>query len=345
MGASGECQTRQKSFRGPLAPLDEDLSLHFRGPFHLKEFAVYNTSGIKKRDTVSNPEKQKADHIIVERTDTVVATINGQVVSWRNNWLGPQSTGPVSVGSVKWTTSTSPASTPSSHQPAPLGGEWRRVAYYSAERRTAQNVVFLGNYGGQGSGLFDNVWGNSLSYLNADGNGGSSSAQILKDVSIPSNTEFSIFSAERCGNSCGFSRASDVAYKGFEGANKIFLFHFKMPLDGDRGFNGDMPALWALNGRIPRTAQYNSCSCWTTGCGEVDIFEALAKGDRKCISAFHLTKFAQSPNWFDRPVDRYVKVAVMFLGASSSVVITKLPYETEFSDDLKDSLVESWSGN
>lgn len=118
-----------------------------------------------------------------------------------------------------------------------------------------------------------------------------------------------------------------------------------MPLDGDRGFNGDMPALWALNGRIPRTAQYNSCSCWTTGCGEVDIFEALAKGDRKCISAFHLTKFAQSPNWFDRPVDRYVKVAVMFLGASSSVVITKLPYETEFSDDLKDSLVESWAGS
>lgn len=122
---------------------------------HLKEFAVYNTSRINKRDTVSNPEKQKADQITVERTDTVVATINGQVVSWRDNWFGSQSTRPVSVGSVKWTTSTSPASTPSSHQPAPLGGEWRRVAYYSAERRTAQNVVFLGNYGGQGSGLFD----------------------------------------------------------------------------------------------------------------------------------------------------------------------------------------------
>lgn len=56
------------------------------------------------------------------------------------------------------------------------------------------------------------MWGNSLSYLHADGNGGSSSPQTLKDVYIPSNKEFSIFSAEKCDESCGFSRAQDVAY-------------------------------------------------------------------------------------------------------------------------------------
>jgi hypothetical protein len=56
------------------------------------------------------------------------------------------------------------------------------------------------------------TWGNSLSYLNANGNGGSSSPKILKDVFIPSNKEFSIFSSEKCDESCGYSRVPDVAY-------------------------------------------------------------------------------------------------------------------------------------
>lgn len=55
-------------------------------------------------------------------------------------------------------------------------------------------------------------FGNSLAYLNANGNGGSASPQILRDMLIPSNNEFSIFSAEKCGPECGFSRAQDVAY-------------------------------------------------------------------------------------------------------------------------------------
>lgn len=56
------------------------------------------------------------------------------------------------------------------------------------------------------------TYGYSLSYLNAEGNGGSNSAQTLNDVFIPSNKEFSIFSGQKCDESCGFSRAQDVAY-------------------------------------------------------------------------------------------------------------------------------------
>jgi hypothetical protein len=56
------------------------------------------------------------------------------------------------------------------------------------------------------------TWGNSLSYLNAKGTGGSSSPKVLKHIYIPSNKEFSIWSAEKCDESCGYSRAQDVAY-------------------------------------------------------------------------------------------------------------------------------------
>lgn len=57
---------------------------------------------------------------------------------------------------------------------------------------------------------------------------------------------------------------------GFGGADKIFLMEFTMPMDGKTGFNGDMPAIWMLNAKIPRTIQYGKaeCSCWSSGCGE-----------------------------------------------------------------------------
>ncbi|KAJ6442944.1 Protein TOS1 [Purpureocillium lavendulum] len=267
MGSNGQCSMQDKSYDGPLGPLDDELSIHIRGPFHLKEAAVYN--------------------------------------------LG-------------------------------AGNNWNRVAYYNAERRQADNMVFMGNYGGQGSGVFDYKWGNSLSYLNADGTAGTGSPQVLKDVQVPSGKEFSIFSGQRCDGSCGFSRANDVAYKGFGGGNKVFLFHFKMPLDGNRGFNGDMPALWALNARIPRAAQYNACNCWQTGCGEFDIFEVLAKGDRKCKSTFHMASGFGSSDYFARPVDGFVKIAVVLSAKTSAVSIHRLDYNTGFESSFSDATVFGW---
>jgi hypothetical protein len=66
----------------------------------------------------------------------------------------------------------------------------------------------------------------------------------------------------------------------FAGAEKAFFLEFSMPDDGSMdGFNANMPAIWLLNTKIPRTQQYGDCSCWKTGCGEFDIFETLAPGD------------------------------------------------------------------
>ncbi|KAG5663778.1 hypothetical protein KAF25_006363 [Fusarium avenaceum] len=379
MGNDGSCQFQPFSYGGALGPLSEDLSVHIRGPFNLKEFAVYNLdSNEKKRDSAPSPHvhghRHGHGHLLDQhnkkRGEWVTATINGQVVSWENTWYGGPATqaaaAPVAAAPTK--AAQKPSSKPkhkvekkplksnanpvvenpkkasgskTNAYPTP-GGRWKRTSYYNAQRRVADNVVFMGNYGGEGSGVFDNTWGNSLSYLNANGNGGSSSPKVLKDVFIPSNKEFAIFSSEKCDKSCGYSRVPNIAHKGFSGSNKIFLFHFKMPHDGQGGFNGDMPALWALNGRIPRTMQYGDCSCWKTGCGEVDIYEVLATGDTKCKSTFHMNNGAGSSDYFDRPVDKYIKVAVVFCERTSSVAIKQLPDSFDFGSALSDETVRSW---
>ncbi|KAJ4271581.1 target of Sbf [Fusarium torreyae] len=361
MGNDGSCQTQPFSYSGTLGPLSEDLSIHIRGPFKLREFAVYNLdSSQKKRDAAPSPHIYTHPHGHThlheqrkqKRGQWVTATINGQVVSWENTWFGSPATqaapAPALAAPTKKPVSKPKPNTgseirPSQESAAPVfGGHWKRTSYYNAQRRVTNNVMFMGNYGGQGSGVFDYTWGNSLSYLNANGNGGSSSPKVLKYIYIPSNKEFSIFSAQRCDKSCGYSRAPNIAYEGFSGSNKIFLFNFKMPLDGKRGFNGDMPALWALNARIPRTMQYGACSCWTTGCGEVDIYEVLASGDTKCKSTFHLNNGAGSSDYFKRPTDNYIKVAVVFDGRTSSVAIKQLPDSFDFGSGLSDETVRSW---
>ncbi|KAL6919682.1 hypothetical protein ACHAPO_004104 [Fusarium lateritium] len=375
MGGDGSCQRESVSYDGALGPLSEDLSVHIRGPFKLKEFAVYNLgSSKKKRDTETAPSPHVHGHRHLheqrkkKRGDWVTATIDGKVVSWENNWYGGSATHAApAVGGAPSNKANKPASKPEeAEKKAPKagsksdkspkkddnsktnsysgssGGNWKRTSYYNAQQRVADNVMFLGNYGGEGSGVFDNTWGNSLSYLNAKGTGGSSSPKVLKHIYIPSNKEFSIWSAEKCDESCGYSRAQDVAYKGFSGSNKIFLFQFKMPFDGNNGFNGDMPALWALNGRIPRTGQYSECSCWKTGCGEVDIYEVLASGDDKCKSTFHMNNGAGSSDYFKRPADKYIKVAVVFCERTSSVAIKQLPDSFDFGSSLSDETVQSW---
>ncbi|KAM0344379.1 hypothetical protein ACHAPU_007563 [Fusarium lateritium] len=355
MGNDGSCQFQPSSYGGALGPLSEDLSIHIRGPFKLKEFAVYSLDSKQKRDAVPSPHAHGHRHLHrrnKKRGVWVTATINGQVVSWENTWFGGPATqaapAPVAAAPTKVAgTVSKPQPKPKPEKPKEVSdsktrGHWKRTSYYNAQRRVADNVMFMGNYGGEGSGVFDTTWGNSLSYLNANGNGGSSSPKVLKHIFIPSNKEFAIFSAEKCDKSCGYSRVPGMAYKGFSGSNKIFLFHFKMPQDGKTGFNGNMPALWALNGRIPRTMQYGDCSCWKTGCGEVDIYEVLVSGDNKCKSTFHINNGAGSSDYFRRPVDKYIKVAVVFCGRTSSVAIKQLPDGFDFGSALSDEIVQSW---
>lgn len=119
--------------------------------------------------------------------DKVFATIDGKVVSWENNWFGPPpatsqppATPPVakpaggaalkadnpdkSAGSDKpkvqlesQSESKSKSESDKKHKgkPAASGSDWDRVAYYNADKQIAENMIFMGNYGGSGSGVFD----------------------------------------------------------------------------------------------------------------------------------------------------------------------------------------------
>lgn len=156
------------------------LSLHFRGPLNLKEFAVYTPSSQSKwkRDEgeAKKPESAHGHHRIhavkkkqrqQKRADWVTATIDGKVVSWENNWFGGQpSTAPAAAPASPTATASAPAdsanpppvSAPAAAprpKPAASGQDWDRTSYYSADSQTAENLVFLGNYGGQGSGVWD----------------------------------------------------------------------------------------------------------------------------------------------------------------------------------------------
>lgn len=107
-----------------------------------------------------------------------------------------------------------------------------------------------------------------------------------------------------------------------------------MPLSGDTGFNGDMPAIWLLNAKIPRTQQYGDCSCWNGGCGEADIFEVLTSGSTKAKSTFHFAESIGSSDYFTRPTSNYVKVAVVFQASTATASIKVIDDSTSFAAGL-----------
>jgi hypothetical protein len=109
---------------------------------------------------------------------------------------------------------------------------------------------------------------------------------------------------------------------------------------GATGANPDMPSIWGLNSKIARTGQYSACSCWKSGCGEFDMFEVLQDATQFVKSHFHAKQGAGSdgnggggsPDYFDRPCDKTVKAAVIFMGGT--VTIKLLPDSAVFSPSL-----------
>ncbi|ORY55452.1 TOS1 protein, partial [Pseudomassariella vexata] len=377
MDSNGACNFETKEYSGSIAPFDEELSVHIRGPTQLKTFAVYTPTKSKKREVPSSNAKRHGHQHLhkkhrearqQEKRDMVTATINGQVVSWVNtNGVSTQAATTAAVTTLtKQSTPDSVVSGNESVEEAPKGyetassgsnstdggssavtGDYERIAFYEAESQTADGVAFLGNYGGQGSGVWDTTWGNSLSYTSEDATSGFASPTILKDCLVGDNVEYSIWTDKECAEedaSCGYYRPGTIAHHGFGGADKVFLFEFQMPMSGKKGFNADMPAIWLLNSKIPRTMQYGDCSCWggigEGGCGEFDIFEALASGDTKCKSTFHYTNSIGSSDYFERPINDYVKVAVVFQASTSTASIKVLPASTDFSTSLTTAQVE-----
>jgi hypothetical protein len=159
-------------------------------------------------------------------------------------------------------------------------------------------------------------------------------------------------SNKKCeGDSCGFARPKSVNYHGFSGASKIFLFEFTMPLDGKRGWNMDKPAIWLLNAKIPRTAQFPAnpeCSCWKSGCGEFDVFEVLDAGNMRAKSTLHVgpeggKQRAGCSDFFERPVNKPIKVAVVLDAATSTAHIQILDDKTDFPASLSNAQTKEFT--
>lgn len=385
--SSGSCTQQSYSFSGNLSPLDEELSVHFRGPLKLLQFGVYYPSGSNSKakrevedcNTQHIHHKHKRATEVVQVTQTVLVDGNGNTVTSQttetatvdDNAQQQQDTSSSSSSSAaagttsitnlagqgkayrSISTSSAPTTTSSdssSSETASADGAWERDTYYTPGN--ADNCVFLNYYGGSGSGVWSSKFGNSLSYANSDNSGGSSSAVALEEVTIGSNTEFVVMSGQECsGNSCGYYRDGTVAYHGFNGSEKIFIFEFEMPSDGSSGYNADMPAVWLLNAKIPRTLQYgdSSCSCWKTGCGELDLFEILSSGSDKLISHLHDGQGASSntnnggggsQDYFARPTSGSLKAAVIF--TSNEIHIVQVDDSTDFGSSLDEDTVNSW---
>lgn len=364
------CAFTPKTFSGGLAPLDEELSIHFRGPIILKKFAAYtpNTKAKRhenhiRRHAHGHMRKRDGNVLTVTSTTTITVPLSdatpapGAGSQGYNGGNGDNGAGASNVnidntsGKDKGTEDV-PYSGTSSTAPAPskaagvVTGDWNRISYYDSEAGVADGLVFLSHHGGQGSGTFDTCFGNSLSYANGTANGGSAAPTVLEDIMVPSNNEFVIMTDQKCqGNDCGVYRPGTPAYHGFGGENKVFLFEFQMPEDKNcPEFNRNLPAIWALNAKIPRNVQYGKCSCWDTGCGEMDLFEALVDAEDFLKTHYHSKQGAigqygggGAPDFFARPFSNSIQAAVVFSGTSITIKI--LDKDTSFDEALSNDFV------
>ncbi|KAK2877030.1 hypothetical protein FQN49_001480 [Arthroderma sp. PD_2] len=81
------------------------------------------------------------------------------------------------------------------------------------------------------------------------------------------------------------------------------------------------------------------CSCWDSGCGEFDVLEVLAPGDKRCKSTLHGNVSGGSSYYFDRPVDT-VTAAVVFNAEGKSLHVKILKDMKDFPTTLDSDLVK-----
>lgn len=120
------CPLQDVTTDGPLAPLTDEMSHIFRGPLNLLQFAVYQASTTQpntnmKRDTKGKPHTRRHSHDIkrvnhhhhgkelggqVEKRGygtEVIATIDGKVDSFEDNWYTPATSAPAPASDLEIT--------------------------------------------------------------------------------------------------------------------------------------------------------------------------------------------------------------------------------------------------
>ncbi|KAL9060447.1 MAG: hypothetical protein Q9162_000620 [Coniocarpon cinnabarinum] len=360
--------------KAPSAPLNEEVTVVVRGPVRLKQFAAYAplANPKSKRNPVHGHGHQHAHiHEEQKRAMQVMSfTSNGKVIDFTADpatWY---------VGAAAPTTVSAPApaqqhkalpqqppqqppksapqpakgpSEPPASEPAASAepGDWAQLGSYNAAGPSASGIVFLkSNYA-------------PLTYMAANGKTTQSSETTLQDVLIPSNEEFTIWTNKKCagGNDCGYYDPSVAAYHGFGGSSKAFVFEFSMPTDEQNAnelpcssnLNPNMPAIWLLNSKVPRVAQYG-CNCHPQ-CGEFDLFEVLNNTQAEGKNSANMMKSTfysaeqslGSSDWFPRPMDKPVKGAVVMCDYAATIAL--LPDDFEIGPTLTSSQISSIVSN
>lgn len=328
---SGQCSTgTAQKLSGSIAPFDEDFSVHIRGPFNLKLFAVYSfnsTTAEEKPDfnTVTkrnwrahHKHKRNEDDVEVVSETVTVTVIEPTGLGKRADYVA----GATSTASAAASTSSA--------------DNWQRVSYYDAKEGTSDNVVFTNH-----NGKFNSHFGNALGYCDSTGRGNSTEPVVLADTTFDSDQEIVLFSNETCtAETCGYWREDGVGKKGWDGDYKVIVFNITMPNKSSGGNNDNLPAIWLLNGQIPRTEQYGECSCWKSGCGEFDLFEAIPDTpDYKLTNQIHANPNTGTGYYFNRPANNYTTFAAIFHGTE---IYLKSLDNFDFGSSISSATVQSW---
>ncbi|CAM9230570.1 unnamed protein product, partial [Discosporangium mesarthrocarpum] len=150
---------------------------------------------------------------------------------------------------------------------------------------SSENIVFMNNLGGLPgcAGMWSICGGNGQSFADSQGAGCAEQPTQFAGK-LEGDKEVNIMTPTECmgDEDCGFYR--NVGLHGWSGGSegtKAVVFEVDMPNCGELGFEPcafNRPAVWALNAKVLRTAQYG-CNCRAMGgnggCGEFDILEAV----------------------------------------------------------------------
>ncbi|PRP77336.1 lipoprotein [Planoprotostelium fungivorum] len=205
------------------------------------------------------------------------------------------------------------------------GGAWTSVSYWDPNV-SPQNLVFLNNMGGGASGTWSICQGASQSYSSGNYSTTTSkpNAEPFKTF-IPPGKEVNIMTSTQCSTNqpcAGFSRGT--AYHGW-GGSKMFAIQYNMPQSTDS--NNNIPAIWALNAQVLRSAQYG-CNCrgmgGSGGCGELDLVEVIISQDlSQAYSEIYSMKGATGTgaDYFARPYTTSRTLLVTFDAGTDTITL------------------------
>jgi len=175
-----------------------------------------------------------------------------------------------------------------------VGNVFNLTSYW-VQGGPSHNISFLSL-----SGNWSICGGNALGYCESDGTGSTDTPQVLNGW-LADSLEIIVNSAVPCEGvlDCGYYRG--VGLHSWAG-DKIFVVETSMPYATGAG-SDDVPAIWSLNAKIARTAQYG-CNCNREGCGEFDICEITVHGsDQASFTLYSYNGDAGCQGYFPRPVN------------------------------------------